>query len=407
MMEDYNLHFPPVLISEEERMIHNAVRNFVDKEMMPVREQLEDDKELQHKILQGMVDIGLQKLFMPREYGGEGIKGSVLKACIAEELSRADVGICVSYWCTNWCWRPAISGNMKAILDEFMPSFCGDKLQIGSYDLTEPGGPHGGGGCDIENVDLRGMKIRTRARFEGDKCIINGSKLWASNSGNADLYCVACTIDPKLGEDGIVLAYVPRGWPGLTQGPNENKCGCKSDENCATYFDEVTIPKEWAIGPGGKATELFWAQLPSVGSGGIATGIMQGVLETVVEYTKERIVADKPIREHGGPKEVIADIAMMTEMSRSIYLITAYMFDHPEIYGSPMKGYLNARGNMVKITSENAVRCAEKAIQLMGSYGYVREYHVEKYWRDAMGPTLWKGGTRLARYNVCRGIYGS
>jgi alkylation response protein AidB-like acyl-CoA dehydrogenase len=348
--------------------------------------------------------MGLQRLSMPKAYGGEGVRGTVLNALFSEELSRGDVGMAVSHMCTGWAWKPAISGQMKAVLDEFMPAFCGDAEQIACFAITEAGGPHGGGGCDLENVVFRGTKLRTVARFEDRECIINGSKLWATNSGIADLYCIVCTTDPKLGEDGIVMAYVPKTWPGLTVGPDENKCGLKSDHNCPLYFDDVRIPKEWSIGPGGKAAEIFWAQIPGVSSGAMATGVMQGVLETVLDYTGQRIVADKPIRQHGGPAEILADIAMSTEMARTWYLTTAYMCDHPEVYG-PRKGLLAARMNMARITSESAVRCAEKAIQLMGSYGYVREYHVEKYWRDSLMITLWKGGTHLSRHNVCRGYY--
>ena len=401
---NYGLRFPPVLVAEEQRMVQQMVRDFVDREVMPIREQLEDSIELQDKIRQRLVDIGLQRLSMPKEYGGEGVRGTLLNALISEELSRGDVGIAVSHMCTGWAWKPAMSGKMKAVLDRFMSNFCGEKVQIACYTMTEPGGPHGGGGCDIENHTYKGTKLRTKAEFKGDKCIINGTKMWATNSGIADLYCILCTTDPKLGEDGIVLAYVPEGTPGLTHGPDENKCGLKTDHNCSLYFDDVEIPTEWTIGPGCKAAELLWAQLPGVSSGAMATGIMQGVLETILEYTGERIVADKPIRQHGGPAETLADIAMDTEMARTWYLATAYMCDHPEVYG-PRTGFLAARMNMARITSERAVKCAEKAIQLMGSYGYVRENHLEKYWRDSLMITLWKGGTHLSRHNVCRGYY--
>jgi len=404
MIKDYAVHFPPVLVSEDERLIHLAVHDFVEKQIMPVRDKLEGDMELLGKIRRNLVDMGLQKLSMPKEYGGEGVRGSLLNALISEELARGDVGIAVSHMCTLWAWKPAMMAGMKEVLDTFMPDFCGDKVRIACFSITEPGGPHGGGGCDLENYTYKGTKLRTIAKFDGDECIINGSKLWATNSGVADLYCVVCTIDPKLGEGGIVLAYVPKGWPGLTVGPDEDKCGLRTDHNCPIYLDDVTIPKEWAIGPGGKAAEAFWAQLPGVSSGAMATGVMQGVLEAVLEYTGQRIVADKPIRQHGGPAEALADIAMATEMARTWYLMTAYMVDHPDIYG-PRTGMLAARMNMARITSESAVRSAEKAIQLMGSYGYVREYHVEKYWRDSLMITLWKGGTHLSRHNVCRGYY--
>jgi len=222
MLNDYHLHFPPVLVSDDEKNLHNAVHRFVEKEIMPVREQIEDDLELQRKIRGLFVDMGLQRLSMPKEYVGEGVRGTLLNALISEALSRGDVGIAVSHMCTGWAWKPAIGGQMKAVLDEFMPKFCGPAAQSACFAITEAGGPHGGGGCDLENSTFKGTKLRTLARFKGNACVLNGSKLWATNSGIADLYCIVCTTDPKLGEDGIVLAYVPKGWPGLSVGPDEH-----------------------------------------------------------------------------------------------------------------------------------------------------------------------------------------
>jgi len=182
MIKDYNVHFPPVLVSEDERLMHLALHDFVEKEITPVREKLEGDMELQGKIRQSLVDMGLQKLSMPKEYGGEGVRGSLLNALISEELARGDVGIAVSYMCTLWAWKPAMMGGMNKVLDQFMPDFCGDKVQIACFSITEAGGPHGGGGCDLENYAYKGTKLRTMAKFEGNECIINGSKLWATNS---------------------------------------------------------------------------------------------------------------------------------------------------------------------------------------------------------------------------------
>jgi len=139
MIKDYALHFPPVLITEQEQVLHQAVHDFVNKEIMPIRERLEDDVDLQKKVRQLLVGLGLQKLSMPKEYGGEGVRGTVLNALICEELSRGDVGIAVSLMCTGWAWKPAISGNMKAVLDRFMPDFFGDKVQICCLSMSEAG----------------------------------------------------------------------------------------------------------------------------------------------------------------------------------------------------------------------------------------------------------------------------
>ena len=324
-------------------------------------------------------------------------------ALIYEELARGDLGLAVSHMCTSWAWKPAFTvakrcpKKVRPIFDAFAKVFTEDKVGVACFAMTEPGGSHGGGGCDIESYKYKGTKLKTIFRTEGDKCIINGTKLWATNSGIADLYCVLGTVDPSLGEAGLMLAYIPKDWPGLTLGPDEDKCGCRSDHNCPIYLDDVKIPREWTIGPGEEAIPAFWNQLPGVSSGAFATGIMQAVLEILLEYTGERIVGDRPIRQHGGPAEIIAEIAMRTEMARTWYLVTGYMCDHPETYGDRLETpYLRSRMNMARIQGENAVWYAEQAIRLMGNYGYVRENHVEKYWRDALELTLWKGGTHMS-----------
>jgi acyl-CoA dehydrogenase len=135
-----------------------------------------------------------------------------------EELARGDSGVATAATVTTWAFLPAIIAGNKAVLDRFAPEFCGDKLKMGCFAMTEPGGAHGGGGCDIENPSLHGRKIRTIAKLEGDEWVINGQKSWASNCGVADAYCVLCTTDPNLGDEGIALIYMPKDIKGLSFG---------------------------------------------------------------------------------------------------------------------------------------------------------------------------------------------
>ncbi len=121
MIKDYPLHFPPVLITEQQQALHEAVHDFVNREIMPIRERLEDDAALQKKVRQLLVDMGLQKLSMPKEYGGEGVRGTLLNALICEELSRGDVGIAVSHMCTGWTWKPAGPSRSRGRSGKFRP----------------------------------------------------------------------------------------------------------------------------------------------------------------------------------------------------------------------------------------------------------------------------------------------
>ena len=399
-----------VFLSKEDFMLKDVLRSFVDREIMPVRQQIDDDKEhkIVNKILQGLTDLGLQKAPFPAEFGGGSAASTVTGGMVHEELSRGDSGICTTFNVTTWAWTPALAANNKAVLDRFAPDFCGEKLRMGCFAMTEPGGSHGGGGCDIENPSLEGRKIRTRAVLDGDEWVINGQKMWASNCGVADLYCVVCTTDPEQGNEGIALIYVPKDAEGVSFGKDEKKAGMRGDKNHPMYLENVRVPKEWrAAGPGVDA-DLFHNNcvLGRLVTAAMAVGQAQGVFETVLKYTGERIVGNKPIRQHSIAAGMLADMAIGIQAARMSYLGAAHMYDHPDIYGPPISEFMLSRASAAKVyASDMAVNVANRAMELMGAYGYVRDYDVEKYWRDCKIIQLWEGGNQLGRFDVCRGYY--
>ena len=399
-----------VFLKEEDLMAKDMLRGFVEKEIMPLRQKIDDDKEhkIVGKILQRLTDIGIQKGAFPKEYGGGGANSIVSAAIMHEELARGDSGIATSATVTTWAFLPAIIAGNKAVLDHFAPMFCGPDLKMGCFAMTEPGGPHGGGGCDIENPTLHGKKIRTLARLEGNEWVINGQKAWASNSGVSDAYCVLCTTDPEAGDEGVALIYVPAPTTGLSFGKLENKAGMQGDKNCMMYLENVRVPKEFrATGPGNDAQLLHNnVLLARILTGALAVGNAQGAFETVLKYTGERIVADRPIRQHSICAGILADMAIGIETARTYYLAVAYMYDHPETYGPPVSDFMLSRASIAKVyAADVAVMVTNKAMELMGSYGYVRDYDVEKYWRDCKIIQLWEGGAQVGRFDVCRGYY--
>ncbi len=405
-----NLPFLDALIKEEDRMMRDAFRNFVEKEIMPVRQQIDDDKEhkIVNRILQGLTALGVQRAAFPPEYGGGGAASLVSAAIMHEELARGDSGIATSATVTTWAFLPAIIAGNKVVLDRFAPEFCGDKLKMGCFAMTEPGGPHGGGGCDLENPSLHGRKIRTIAKLDGDQWVINGQKAWASNSGVADVYCMLCSTNPDLGDEGIALIYVPSGCNGLSFGKVENKAGMQGDKNCQIFMENVRVPKAFrAAGPGKDADLLHNNVIAArILTGALAVGNAQAAFETVLKYTGQRIVSDRPIRQHSICAGILADMAIGIETARNYYLVAAYMYDHPEKYGPPVSDLMLSRASIAKVyAADVAVMVTNKAMELMGSYGYVREYAVEKYWRDCKIIQLWEGGAQLGRFDVCRGYY--
>jgi butyryl-CoA dehydrogenase len=351
--------FDQPFITEEHRMVADVYRKFVDKEIMPVRHLVDDDKDhkLIKKILQAMTDMGHQKAAFPEEYGGANMTSTLPASMMHEELGRGDSGIGTAATVTTWAFMPAIIAGNKAVLDRFAPDFCGTELRMGCFAMTEPGGSHGGGGCDIENPTMKGKKIRTIAKLEGDEWVINGQKMWGSNAGDADVYCVLCTTDPNLGDEGIALIYVPADAKGLSFGKFENKAGMEGDRNCAMYLDDVRVPKEWrAAGPGVDDKLLHGNVVGArINTAALAIGNARGAFETVLKFTEDRIVADRPVRQHSICAGMLADMAIGIETARAYYLNAAYMFDHPEIYGPPYENTMLSRASIAKVHAADGV----------------------------------------------------
>jgi alkylation response protein AidB-like acyl-CoA dehydrogenase len=400
------------LCKEEDIVLCDLVRDFVDDEVMPVRQQIDDDTEheLVNGIMQGFVNLGLLKAIFPEKYGGSDMHSALTFGLIMEEIARGDSGLAVALGCCLWPFMPAVWARNETVLDHFGPMFCGDDLQIGCFNMTEPGGPSGGGGCDIENPGMQGRKIATRAVLEGDEWVLNGQKIWASNSGVADAYLMVCTTDPGLGDDGVALIYVPGDAEGLSFGKFERKAGMAADRNTTTYLDNVRVPKGFRVAGPGDDARHFHANLTvgRIGSAGMSVGNAQGAFETVLDFTGERAVGktSKPIRDHSIGAGMIADMAIGIETARVAYVSAGHRFDDPEEYGEIHSPEQLSYASIAKVyAADVAVMVTNRAMELMGSYGYVRDCDLEKYWRDCKIIQLWEGGAQLGRFDVCRGYY--
>jgi alkylation response protein AidB-like acyl-CoA dehydrogenase len=404
------MRYPDIFVTDQDRLILGVIRSFVEQEIMPVRQQIDDDKDhvIVRRILQGLFGLGLMRAGLPQEYGGLGTAGSgassVTTCLVLEEISRGDSAIAVAAGVTTWALTPAIVGGNEAVLKLVGEMFSGSELRLGCFAMTEPAS-----GCDIENLPaMQGRTIQTRAVLDGDEWVINGTKRFPSNAGVADVYCVVCQTRPDLGEEGIALIYVPSPWEGLLFGKFENKAGMQADRNCDMYFDNVRVPRQYrAAGPGTDARLMKRnLTLGRVASAAMAVGNSQGAFECVIEYTGSRVVQGCLIRQHSMCAGMLADMAVGIETARAYYLQTAYMLDRPELYGDPDSDAMLSRASLAKVyASDVAIMVTNRAMELMGSYGYVREFDVEKYWRDCKEMQLWLGGAQLARLDVARGYY--
>jgi len=389
------------LTTEEAKMARALARQFVENEIIPVRQQIDDDKD-HTKVIEPifrkiLIDLGFQKVMASEQVGSV-----VNQMGFLEEIARGDSGIAVALGCTGWCLMPLIYEPYKRadLLEELTTRFQEDEVHFGCFAMTEPEG-----GCDIENPRMEGRRIHTTARLDGDEWVINGVKQWPSNSGIASLYCTVCTTDPDLGDEGIAMIYVPYPIEGVSFSRFENKAGMQVDRNCTIFYDDVRVPRRYrAAGPRDDANLLHQNLVAgSVGSAALSVGTAQSILEIVTDYTTKRVVAGKPIKEHSVNACALADMAIGIETARTYALNIAYMFDRPEIYGPRWSAEMLAKARIAKVyAADMSIMVANRAMEMMGSYGYTRDADVEKHWRDNKMMQQWLGGSQLARLDIAR-----
>lgn len=405
--------YPPALASEEGWDIGKSVREFVDEEIMPRRIDLdggpERDKSLARETFeelhQGLVDLGIQRAFFPEEVGGSGLSSMINNQIIAEELSRGDVGLATHMLIIPWPFLPArILGN-ETVMEEFGTKFCGDEPLAACMAITEPAG-----GANIEDPTMHGRTIQTTARREGDEWVINGEKMWPSGTGIAEVYCTVCTLEGEEGDEGIALIFVPKDADGLSFGEPEKKMGMVyTDMNGPIYYDDVRVPEEYCVaGPSGEGA-TFLHHITSVGrlsSAPLALGAAQAAFEIGVEYTGERNIGKKKVRERSMHAGILGELYTKIQSARSYHLNVAHMFDRSDIFGWPSSRKQLGRASAVKhYATKVAIEVIGKIMELMGSYGYSIDYHVEKYYRDVKILQLWLGGSQLALLDAARSVY--
>ena len=392
------------ITSPEETAILETIRAYVDREIMPVRMQLDEDHAVFERVYAGLVKLGIQKRGFSTSYGGLGIRSAPMVCAITEEISRGDSGVSLHALLVPWAMAAAIGARNKALMDQFIPMYCSDEPRSACLAITEPAG-----GCNVEDGAEQGRTIRTTARLEGDEWVINGEKMWPSGAGTADLYCVVCTTDASLKSEGVALIYVPSGTPGLSFGKPESKMGMRvTDVNAAIYFNDVRVPKHYRAGGPGIDWQLFrnnlsWGRLTSAP---LTLGNAQAVLEIVIAYTETRFYGGKPVRNHSLQAAMIGDMATAIQAARAHYLHVAAMFNDRERFGKLSDDFLLGQASAAKIHACDVTEMVcNRAMELMGSYGYARDYHVEKYLRDSKIIQLWLGGPQLARLDVAQSYY--
>lgn len=406
---------PTHLISDEMKMFIKSMRKFVDTEVLPHEGEFDDYwdwterkertfvHDMYHKLL---IDLGLQKFFVPPEFGGSGGATTVEMLVLVEELSRGDYGAATTGFITPWSIAAlALPTLNEFLLKKFAPLLCGNEVYLICSAITEPQA-----GGSVEDVELKGTQIRTKARLEGNEWVINGHKLWPSAGREAKLFRVFCAIE---GQEFPNLAqiFVPADAPGVSTSKPYRKMGTSVDTNGDIWFDNVRVPRE-NIAHADPQEELQ-SVLANITIGRLTSaafpmGIMKRAFEVLRDYVDNREIAGRPMKEHGAIAHELGQIARDIMAAEGYLYAVADRMDHPEIYGFPWDHKNLAAASAVQNTvGDLGWSVVSRSVELMGSYGYSKEGKMEKLLRDLKITQIVVGGPILRLMELSRYYFGT
>lgn len=373
-------------LTEEQKMIRTTVRNFAEKEIKPVRAEYDEKEEYPIEILRRLGEMGIMGMAIPPEYGGSGAD-AISYAIAVEELSRVDpsVGVAVSVHNSLGC-DPIVKFGTDEQKKKWLPDLAAGK-KIGCFCLTEPDA-----GSDA-------AAITGNARLEGDEYIVNAKKQFITNAAGADVSLVFVMTDKEKGYKGISGFIVPTDAPGFSRGQKEKKMGIHASVTMKMLYEDCRIPKENLLGEEGQGFKIaLWAlDAGRIGIAAQAVGLAQGALDEAIAYSKERVQFGKPISSFQALQWMMADMATEIDAARFLTYRAAYVKQKGDRFSS--------EAAMAKLkASDVAVNVSRDAVQIFGGYGYMREYPVERYYRDAKITEIYEGTSEIQRLVISRAL---
>ncbi|GIO26826.1 acyl-CoA dehydrogenase [Ornithinibacillus bavariensis] len=371
-------------LTEEQEMLRKMVQDFAKKEVEPTAAERDEEERFDREIFNKMAELGLTGIPWPEEYGGIGAD-YVSYVIAVEELSRvcASTGVTLSAHLSLASWPIYKYGSEEQKKNFLNRLATGEAL--GAYALSEPGA-----GSDVASM-------RTTAKLDGDYYILNGSKVWITNGGVADIYVVFAKTDIDARHKGISAFIVEKGTEGFTFGKKEKKLGIRSSPTTELIFENCRVPKENLLGSEGEGFKIAMTTLDG-GRNGIAAqavGIAQGALDAAINYAKEREQFGKPIAHNQGISFKLADMATEIEAARLLTYQAAWL----ESQGLP---YGKASAMSKLFAGDTAMRVTVEAVQVFGGYGYTKDYPVERYMRDAKITQIYEGTQEVQRLVIGR-----
>jgi alkylation response protein AidB-like acyl-CoA dehydrogenase len=378
---------PLTVLSEDEIIFRDSVRDFADAQVRPLVREMDEHAKFSKTLLGQLFDLGVMGIEVPEAYGGAG--GRFFHSVLAvEELSRVDPSVGVLVDVQNTLVINAVMrwGNAD-VKQRYLPKLA--STTVGAYALSEAGA-----GSDA-------FALTTRAREDGDAFVLSGRKLWITNGNEADIFIVFATINLEAGYRGITAFIVERGTPGFTVGKKEDKLGIRASSTCELILEDCRVPKANVLGEIGKGykTAIETLNEGRIGIGAQMIGLAKGALEHSVNYTKERKQFGKPIAEFQAVQHQLARAAVDLEAAK----LTVYNAARLRDAGKP---FLQEAAICKVFSSEVAERVSSLAVNLFGGNGFVKEYPVEKLFRDSKIGQIYEGTSNLQLQTIAKQLLG-
>jgi len=373
-------------LTEDQKMIKDLASQIAREKIAPIASELDETQEFPWDVVKTLAKSDLFRVFIPSEY--EGLGGGMFEMClVVEELSRACSGIALAYAASGLGTIPIILYGSEEQKKKYLPRLAAGEI-LAAFALTEPGA-----GSDAAG-------IKTTAKPEEDRYVINGTKQWITNGGEAAIYTVVALTDPERGVRGSSAILVDKDHPGFTFGKKENKMGIRASATRELVFQDCRVPKTNLLAKEGMgflvAMKTLDQSRPGVASQ--ALGIAQGAMDKAVEYSRERHQFGKPISAFQGIQFMLADMATQVEAARALTYAAARSIDAGEKDVSRLSA-------MAKVfASDTAMKVTTDAVQVLGGYGYMKDYPVEKMMRDAKITQIYEGTNQIQREVIALGL---
>ncbi len=370
-------------LTEEQRACRKLVRDFAQKEIVPIAPDLDQEQRHSPEIVKKFFEIGLLHYAVPEEYGGAGL-GSLEGCLFGEELGAACAGIAACLGGNILGLTPLLIAGSPELKEELLTKHASGP-NLGAFCLTEADA-----GSDVASM-------RSTARREGDEYVINGTKHFITNGGVASLYSVFAKEDPEPGYKGISAFMVPADTPGVKHGKKEDKMGQRTTDTSEVIFEDVHIPARFRLGQGRDGFKIALMTLDGsrAGVGAAAVGIARAAMEAAVAYAQERVQFGKPIAAQQAIQFMLADMAKKIAAARLLCWHAAWLHDN---------GQRNTMESAIAkcFAGDIAMEVTTDAVQVLGGYGYMKDYPVEKYMRDAKLHQIWEGTNQIQRLVIAR-----